>query len=80
MNKKIEKLIKDNVLSVIKNYNTDIYGFRDMIYKKNPKYYKEIKKNYYKDYFPNLGIEVKSDVRIFKKGYITGGLYENMEN
>lgn len=80
LNKKIEKLIKDNILSVIKNYNTDIYGFRDMIYKKNPKYYKEIKKNYYKDYFPNLDIEVKSDVRIFKKGYITGGLYENMEN
>ena len=61
-------------------YNTDIYGFKDMIYKKNPDYFKEIKDNYYKDYFPNLEIKVKSKVKIFKKGYITGGLYENMEN
>lgn len=80
LNRKIEKLIKDNILSVINNYNTDIYGFRDMIYKKNPKFYKKIKKDYYDNYFPNLDIEVKSSVRIFKKGYITGGLYENMEN
>ena len=80
LNNKIEKLVKDNVLSVIKNYNTDIYGFKDMIYKKNPDYFKKIKDSYYDNYFPNLDIKVKSKVKIFKKGYITGGLYENMEN
>ena len=80
LNKRIENLVKNNVLSVINNYNTDIYGFKDMIYKKNPDYFKEIKDSYYDDYFPNLDINVKSKVKIFKKGYITGGLYENMEN
>lgn len=75
LNKTTEKFIKNNIESVIKKYNSDIYGFRDMFYKKDPKTYKKLKNNWYKEIFPNLEIEVKSNITIFEKGNLNGGLH-----
>lgn len=75
LNETTELFIKDNIESTIKKYNSDIYGFRDMFYKKDPKAYKKIKDNWYKDIFKNLEIEVKSDIIIFEKGNLNGGVY-----
>ena len=75
LNKTTEKFIKKNIESTINKYNSDIYGFRDMFYKKDPKAYKKLKDNWYKETLPNLKIEVKSDITIFEKGNLNGGLY-----
>lgn len=75
LNKTTENFIKNNIESTIKKYNSDIYGFRDMFYKKDPKAYKKLKENWYKDTFPELEIEVKSDINVFEKGNLNGGLY-----
>lgn len=75
LNKTTEKFIKNSLKSTIQKYNSDIYGFRDMFYKQDPKAYKKLKNNWYKETFPNLEIEVKSDITIFEKGKLNGGLY-----
>ena len=74
LNKRIESLIKDSINSTRKEYNSDIYGFKDLFYKTNPKEYKKIKDNWYKDIYKNLEIEVKSDIEIFEKGNLNGGI------
>lgn len=76
LNNKIESLIKDNVNNIIKKYDSDIFGFADMYYKKDPKKFKKMKDKWYEDYFKNIDIEVKSDVNIFEKGNLNGGLYD----
>lgn len=74
LNKRIETLIKDSINSTRLKYNSDIYGFKDLFYKTNPKEYKKIKDNWYKDIYKNLEIEVKSDIEIFEKGNLNGGI------
>lgn len=80
LNKYIEKMVKDSIISINKNYNSDIYDFRNMIYKQDPKYYNKIKDNYYKKVFNKLTYKIKSDITLQGKGNIVGGTYEKMEN
>ena len=80
LNKHIEKTIKNSIESINKKYNTDIYNFKDMIYKQNPKYYKSIEKDYYNKVFSKLKYKVKSEIILQGKGNIVGGTYEKLEN
>lgn len=79
LNKHIEAIIKDNFNSIRESYNTDIFGFRQSFYKDNPKYYNTHYKNtWYKETFPNLTLEVKSNIKLYEKGNTLGGIkYEN---
>ena len=67
-------LLKLFLKSINSKYNTDIYGFGDLFYKTDPKYYKSIKDKWYSDIFNNLDIEVKSNIVIKQKGNLTGGI------
>lgn len=75
LNETIEDTIKNSIEDTILKYNSDIYGFLDLFYKKDPKYYKTIKDEWYEKIFPNLEIEVKSKIEIIEKGNLNGGLY-----
>lgn len=75
LNKTTEEFIKDSLESTIQKYNSDIYGFQDMFYKNDPATYKKIKDDWYEKIFPNLKIEVKSDITLFEKGNLNGGVY-----
>lgn len=75
LNKNIESLVKGSILDTIDEYNSDIYGFQELFYKKDPAYYQKIKDNWYEKIFPNLEIEVKSNINIFEKGNLNGGSY-----
>lgn len=79
LNKHIENIIKDSFNNIRSNYNSDIFGFRQSFYKDNPKYYNSnYKDNWYKEIFPNLTLEVKSNVKLYEKGNTLGGIeYEN---
>ena len=46
-----------------------------MIYKKDFKYYKKHIKDNWNNYFKYLDIKVKSNITIFEKGNLNGGLY-----
>lgn len=75
LNQTMENKIKTSVNNTIQKFNSDIYGFQDIIYKNNPKEHKQIKDNWYKEIFPNLKIEVKSKIAIIEKGNLNGGTY-----
>ena len=80
LNKYIKTKVKESISTINKTYNTDIYNFKDMIYKQNPKYFNIIKNNYYKEIFNNLTYEINSNIELQGKGNIVGGTYEKQQN
>ena len=78
----LNKNIKNNTLNLFynirNNYNTDIFNFRDIFYKENPKYLNY--NNWYQEIFPNLEIKVKSNIKLYEKGKIKETLKHDKEN
>lgn len=68
INNEIEKQISSTIKKINKEYNADVYGFEDLFYKKNPKYYKKLKNKYGDQFLNNIDIKVKSDINLFAKG------------
>ncbi len=75
MNNNIEKLIEDSFYNIVKKYNTDIFNFKDLYYKKDVNYFNKIKDEYEKNILPNIKLEVKATYTIREKGNLTGGIY-----
>lgn len=73
LNKNIEKTVKDTFYKIRDDYNTDVFGFRDLYYKTDHKYFKKNYQNWYEDVFPNLEIEVSSNLKLYEKGNTLGG-------
>ena len=69
LEKEIKNLITSSIYSVNNKYNTDIYGFEDLFYKKDTKNYEKIKENW-DDNFKNLNIDVNVDINLSEKGTI----------
>ena len=69
--KKLENNIKKNIKKTINKaifeYNSDIFGFKDLIYKSNPKFFKTIKSK--DEYLKNLDYEIKVNIKSLEKGY-----------
>lgn len=79
-NKYIEKTIKENFESIRKEYNSDIFGFRDLYYKTDHKYFKKHYNTWYEEAFPNLVLKVNSKIKLYEKGNTLGGvLYERKD-
>lgn len=76
----ISEKIKNNLINSINNtiskYNSDIYGFLDLYYKNDYKYYDKIKNNYYDDIFKNLDISINVKTTIPREGTILEVLNE----
>ena len=79
--KKLEKDIKDyidnklktNINNIRKTYNSDIFGFLDLIYKQNYNTYKEIKNTWETQDFKNIKININSSINIIGKGNVSEG-------
>ena len=82
LNKHIEDIIKKNFNSMREKYKNDIFNFRQSFYRGNPKYYNtHYKDTWYESIFPNLTLEVKSNIKLYEKGNTLGGIeYENKNN
>lgn len=72
--KLLDNYIKKNIINTFNNirdkYNTDIFNFRDIYYKDNPKYLKKNYTNWYETTFPKLKLKVKSNIELYEKGKI----------
>ena len=75
-NNNIEKLVLNTIDSTNNKYNSDIYGFRDLFYKSNPKKYKKLIKELEDDFLNELNIKVKSNIKIIEKGNLNGGIVD----
>ena len=82
--KKIEKVwkktIKNNteklLTNIKENYQSDIFGFGNMIYKNYPKKWKKIKTNWNNIYFKKFKIKVYVNTKIISTGSLTKTLEE----
>lgn len=69
----IEKQITTNINNIRKTYNSDIFGFLDLIYKKDYNTYKEIKNTWYDKTYKDIKINVKASINIIGKGNVLEG-------
>lgn len=65
VNKKVEKLINNGLNLIQNDLKSDVIGFGNILYKKNPNYYKKID---WDEEFPKLKIKVNSNIKITTKG------------
>lgn len=80
LNNQISKSVEKSIKEINDTYNSDIYQIRDIIYKKDFKFYNKHKDNYYEKIFKNLEFNVKSNFELQGKGNLLGGTYEIMED
>lgn len=84
LQKDFNKLTKDMVLntfnSIREKYNTDVFKFRDLYYKTDHKYFNKNQSNWYEEIFPNLQLEVTSEIELYEKGNTLGGTKYEREN
>ena len=73
--KKLNKEITDNILNIRTTYKSDIFKFKDIIYKHDYNYYQKIKNNY-DEVYQNLNISVKTNVNLIEKGNILEVIHE----
>jgi len=79
--KKIEKDLKEYIKNKIEtsinniriNYNSDVFGFLDTIYKTDYDTYKQLKDNWYKEEFKNIKININTSINIIGKGNVLEG-------
>jgi spore germination protein KC len=66
-NEEIDRLIK-KAIAVTKKYETDVFGFGNLIYKFHPKIFNNLENNWNEIGFKNLNITTKIDIRLEFKG------------
>lgn len=66
----LENKLSNSITYIINKYNSDIFGFKDMIYKNNPKLYKELIKKFDNDLLKNLKFDIDVDINLVTKGNI----------
>lgn len=67
VNGEVKKLVKKGLKLIQEDLKSDIIGFGNLIYKKDPKYFRQID-NWDKEGFPKLDVKIKVDVNIGTKG------------
>lgn len=79
-NKLTEEMVLNTFNSIREKYNTDVFKFRDLYYKTDHKYFNNNQTNWYEEVFPNLTLEVKSEIELYEKGNTLGGTKYEREN
>ncbi len=74
LNQELKKIVERSILSIQKEYNSDIFGFGDIIYKSYPKYFQKIKDEFKKDGFQNLKVNVSVKIKGQEKGNLNRGV------
>lgn len=70
LEQKIENIINDSIDSISQRFDSDIFGFKDLFYKKDPKYYKTIKDQLTDENLKKLDVKVEVDMSLPQKGNI----------
>lgn len=75
-----QKSLTKDLSKVIKKfqtkYHSDIFGFGNLIYKKDPKTWNKLKKDWNSKYFPNLNIKIKTNLKIEATGSLVKTIKE----
>lgn len=79
--KSLKKQIKKALQIAQKEYQTDVFGFGNLFYKKYPKYFSTVEKKWNKEIFPNIDVKIDTNIKLPTKGSIEktiiGGIYND---
>ena len=78
----IKNIIERGIDCALKKYRSDIFGFGNLVYKKNPKYFEKVKYDW-DDKLNNLQTIVNVDLKLQTKGSLEqtiGGLLNDIKN
>lgn len=67
---KVKTLLEESINNIILKYNSDVFGFKELIYKTSPKNYNKLEKKYGDDLLKNLDIDISVDIKLITKGNI----------
>ncbi len=70
INQEMEEVIEKDVVNIIQTYQTDIFGFEELLYKTDPSSYKKLKEQYGDELIESLKFDVTSNVKLQTKGNI----------
>lgn len=72
------KLLQTGI-DVAQEYQTDIFGLGNTVYKKNLKYWKTVKEKWNDEVFPKIEIEIKAKINLESKGSLEQSIREVMQ-
>lgn len=78
-NKKVQSLIDKALYVTQKEYKSDVFGFGNMIYRKDYQTWKKIKDNWNNEIFPNIKINTKVNISLTKKGALKQTIKEEKD-
>ncbi len=70
INQHLEEMIRDLIQNTLQKYQTDIFGFEELLYKSKPNEYKVLKKQYGEELLDHFDFEVVSKINVQTKGNI----------
>lgn len=80
INKKVEENVLKTINSIIDKYDSDVFGFEDMIYRNDLKFYNSIKDDWDNRYLKELNFNVKADIKLLSKGNILEVIKNEQQN
>lgn len=84
LEKEVEQVLKENIETTLKlvkeEYNSDIFGFGEILYKTNPKYFYELKEKTNDEIMSSLDFEVDIDVQLLAKGNLVKVIENEKQN
>ena len=72
----LNKKLKENIDKIKNEYNSDVFGFLDEIYKHDYNNYLKLKNNWYSEAFKTIPINIKTKIDIVGKGNIMENINE----
>jgi len=66
----MKKEILETINKSINKYNSDIFGFEDMLYKDNPNYYKKLKEKFDDEIIKNMNFKIDVSLNLYAKGNV----------
>lgn len=76
--KEIKKTIETSIKNVQKKYKVDIFGFGEIIHRKDPKLWRKMKNNW-DDKFASLPVDISVNVKILRTGTTNNSFLKNMK-
>jgi spore germination protein KC len=78
LEKEIQKKVATTIHNVQKKFKSDIFGFGEVIHRKNPKVWRKLEKNW-DQHFATLPVEVNVKVKVLRTGTTNNSFLKNIK-
>lgn len=72
------EVISKSIKSVQRKFQSDIYGFGEAVHRSNPKYWSKVENDWDKQYFVNLPVDIKINIKLRRVGTIGNSFMQHL--